>query len=64
VLVAWDFRGAIFTEAELTFNFIENGLFIGSNIEAMQIGYGRVTAADRPFDQGDMPMPIAKETTK
>jgi hypothetical protein len=64
VLVEWDFRGAIFTEAELTFNFIENGLFIGSNIGAMQIGYGRVTAADRAFDQGDMPMPIAKETTE
>jgi hypothetical protein len=57
VLVGWDFRGANFSDAEFLFNFIENGLFAGSNVELLSIGYGRVTAADRNIDAGDMPLP-------
>lgn len=57
VLVGWDFRGSKFTNAELSFNFIEDGLFIGSTIEELSIGYGRVTAKDISFNKGDMPMP-------
>jgi hypothetical protein len=64
VLSGWDFRGSIFTGAELSFNFIDKGLFVGSNIELIAIGYGRIRAADRPFDQGDMPMPIAAQVSE
>lgn len=60
ILSAWDFRGSIFTGAEFSFNFIDQGLFAASNIEVIAIGYGRITAADRLFDQGDMPMPFAE----
>lgn len=60
VLVGWDFRGSRFTSAMLSFNFIEDGLFLGSNVEELKIGYGRVTAKDIRFDQGDMPLPESK----
>jgi hypothetical protein len=64
VLDAWDFRGSIFTGAEFSFNFIDQGLFAASNIEVLVIGYGRVTAADRPFDQGEMPMPLSENSSQ
>ena len=60
VLDGWDFRGSKFTNAELYFNFIEAGLFAGSTIEELSIGYGRVTAKDMTFDNGDMPLPQPK----
>lgn len=64
VLVGWDFRGSKFTNAELNFNFIDEGLFAGSTVEELSIGYGRVTAKDISFDKGDMPMPKAKAEKK
>jgi hypothetical protein len=56
-LVGWDFRGSKFEGAQLSFNFIELGLFKGSSIDFLTIGYGRVTAADLAFNKGDMPLP-------
>lgn len=64
VLVGWDFRGSKFSNAELNFNFIEDGLFAGSTVEELSIGYGRVTAKDIAFDKGDMPMPKPKSDKK
>ncbi|MCX6127783.1 MAG: hypothetical protein NTX25_01810 [Proteobacteria bacterium] len=60
VLEDWDFRGSDFTNAELQFNFIVNGKFKGSKLDAFKIGYGRVTAQDIEFNKGDMKLPKVK----
>ncbi len=57
-LVHWDFRGSKFTGAKLLFSFIDGGLFKGSSVDQITVGYGRITASDIVFDKGDMPMPV------
>jgi len=60
LLEQWDFRGSRFDGATLKFNFIRGGLFAGSNVETLEIGYGRIKAADRDFEKGDMPFPSSR----
>ncbi len=57
LLDSWDFRGCRFEGASFQFNFIQRGLFLGSDVELLDIGYGRVAAADSTFNKGDMPIP-------